>query len=91
MAGGTSQQERSAILTVSRPRCRICGRRLRVPPHMYWGIGPVCIKRWRTEAAYRERVIVKRIDPYYPNDPAARQAAIDELDAQIARAFAATS
>lgn len=69
----------------ARPRCRICGRRLRSIPWKDLGIGPVCARRYRDEPIYRERFMEKRLEPRF-SEQRLLEAEIAVLDDMIRKA-----
>lgn len=70
-----------------RPRCRICGKRLKTSPWRYLGIGPVCVRKYRNRADFPQLLAEGRAQ-FAENrreklGEFASQAEIDALDAML--------
>jgi hypothetical protein len=74
--------------TNARPRCRICGRRLKREPGKTLGIGPICAKKWLHVEGARDNYILK-IAKRHHSDAHATKQEIDAIDAKIKELVAA--
>lgn len=72
-----------------RPRCKVCGRRLRSTPWKYLGIGPVCSRKNRVLAwALRDEYARRKTDEaavLSVDQQAATTREIEALDAELRR------